>query len=123
MQGLVALQNLDNVRHLQRFGLFGADKVLGLVEGGNAKAYQQGADGGNHQGDVAGSGQKFLIISAAALGQKHNIQNQGHSNGNHIVEHCGPNADGGTLARVIRHNRGNGLRGHIGDGIAVASKK
>ena len=118
LQGPVVLQNLNNIRHLQRLRLFGADKVLRLVERGNAEADQQGADGGNDQGDIAGGGQKCLVVGAAALGQQHNIQNHGHSHGNHVVEYRGPDADGGTLARIIRHDGGNGLRSHVGDGVA-----
>lgn len=49
LQRLVVLQNLDNIRNLQRFGFLGANKVFGFVEGGNAEAYQQGADSGNNQ--------------------------------------------------------------------------
>ena len=112
------LQNLHNIRHLQRLRLFGADKVLRLVERGNTEADQQGADGGNDQGDIAGGGQKCLVVGAAALGQQHNIQNHGHSHGNHVVEYRGPDADGRALARIIRHDGGNGLRSHVGDGVA-----
>ena len=112
------LQNLHNIRHLQRFGLFGSDKVLGLIESGNAEADQQGADGGNDQGDIAGGSQKCLVVGAAALGQQHNIQNHGHNHGNHVVEYRGPDADGRALARIIRHDGGNGLRSHVGDGVA-----
>ena len=63
-----------------------------------------GADGGNDQGDIAGGGQKCLVVGAAALGQQHNIQNHGHSHGNHVVEYRGPDADGRALARIIRHD-------------------
>ena len=118
LQGPVVLENLHNIRHLQRLRLFGADKVLRLVERGNTEADQQGADGGNDQGDIAGGGQKCLVVGAAALGQQHNIQNHGHSHGNHVVEYRGPDADGRALARIIRHDGGNGLRSHVGDGVA-----
>ena len=118
LQGLVVLENLDNIRHLQRLGFLGADKVLRLVERGNTEADQQGADGGNDQGDIAGGGQKCLVVGAAALGQQHNIQNHGHSHGNHVVEYRGPDADGRALARIICHDGGNGLRSHVGDGVA-----
>ena len=118
LQRLVVLENLNNIGHLQRFGFLGADKAFGFVEGGNAEAYQQGADGGNNQGDIAGSGQKCLIIGAAALGQQHNIQHHRHNHRHQIVE-CGrPDAEGGALARVIRHNGGNRLRGHVADSVA-----
>ena len=118
LQGLVVLENLNNIGHLQRFGFLGADKVFGFVEGGNAEAYQQGADSGNNQGDIAGSGQKCLIIGAAALGQQDNVEHHGHNHRHQIVE-CGrPDAEGGALAGVIGHNGGDGLRSHIGDSVA-----
>ena len=118
LQGLVVLEDLDNIGHLQRFGFLGADKGFGFVEGGNAEADQQGADGGNNQGDIAGSGQKCLIIGAAALGQQDDVEHHGHNHRHQIVE-CGrPDAEGRALARVIRHNGGNRLRRHIGGGVA-----
>ena len=112
------LENLDNVGHFQRFGLFGADKGFRLIVGRNAQTDQSGADTRGKQRHIAGSGQEGLVVGAAAFGQQHNIENHRHCHRHQIVEGGCPYADGRALARIIRHDGGNGLRSHVGDGVA-----
>ena len=118
LQGVVVLENLDNVGHFQRFGLFGADKGFRLIVGRNAQTDQSGADTRGKQRHIAGSGQEGLVVGAAAFGQQHNIENHRHCHRHQIVESGCPYADGRALARIIRHDGGNGLRSHVGDGVA-----
>ena len=112
------LENLDNVGHLQRLGLFGADKGFRLIVGRNAQADQNGADTRGKQRHIAGSGQEGLVVGAAAFGQQHNVENHRHCHRHQIVEGGCPYADGRALARIIRHDGGNGLRGHVADSVA-----
>lgn len=78
LQGFVVLENLDNVGHFQRFGLFGADKGFRLIVGRNAQTDQSGADTRGKQRHITGSGQEGLVVGAAAFGQQHNIENHRH---------------------------------------------
>ena len=112
------LENLDNVGHFQRFGLFGADKGFRLIVGRNAQTDQNGADTRGKQRHIAGSSQESLIVGAAAFGQQHNVENHRHCHRHQIVEGGCPYADGRALARIIRHDGGDGLRSHVGDGVA-----
>ena len=118
LQGFVVLENLDNVGHFQRFGLFGADKGFRLIVGRNAQTDQSGADTRGKQRHITGSGQEGLVVGAAAFGQQHNIENHRHCHRHQIVEGGCPYADGRALARIIRHDGGDGLRSHVGDGVA-----
>ena len=118
LQGSVVLENLDNVGHFQRFGLFGADKGFRLIVGRNAQTDQNGADTRGKQRHIAGSSQESLVVGAAAFGQQHNVENHRHCHRHQIVEGGCPYADGRALARIIRHDGGDGLRSHVGDGVA-----
>ena len=86
LQGPVVLENLDNVGHFQRFGLFGADKGFRLVVGRNAQTDQNGADTRGNQRHITGSGQEGLVVGAAAFGQQHNVENHRHCHRHQIVE-------------------------------------
>ena len=113
------LEHLKNIRRLQRLMLFvGALKVFGLVVSGDASADDQGADTGDDQDDGADRAEEVLIKGAAALGQDDGVNQHTHAHGHGVVQCRGPDTDGGTLPGIVGHDSGQGLGGHVGDGVA-----
>ena len=119
LQGLVVGQNIHHVPHLQRLGdPAGAGEVSRLVEFAHADAHQHGAHRAHAQAHPAGGGQKCLIIGAAKHGQQHHVQHYHHDHGDKIIERGAPHAHGGPLLGIVGHDGGDGLGGHVGDGVA-----
>ena len=118
LQGFVVHQHFDDIRHFQRLGLFGAQKGFGLIIRGNTQADQDGTHSSHHQSNSTGCGKEGLIVLAAKHGQQHHIHDHRHGHGHQIVEGGGPDADGGTLGGVVGHDGGDGLRCHVGNGVA-----
>ena len=113
------LEYLKNIRRLQRLMLFvGALKVFGLVVSGDTSADDQGADTGKDQDDGADGAEEVLIKGAAALGQDDGVDQHTHAHGHGVVQCSGPDTDGGTLPGIVGHDGGQGLGGHVGDGVA-----
>ena len=113
------LEHLKNIRRLQRLVLFvGALKVFGLVVSGDTSADDQGADTGKDQDDGADGAEEVLIKGAAALGQDNGVDQHAHAHGHGVVQRSGPDTDGGPLPGIVGHDGGQGLGGHVGDGVA-----
>ena len=113
------LEHFKDIRDLQRLVLFvGALKVFGLIVGRDTGADDQGADAGNNQDDGADHAEKVLIEGAAALGQDDGVDQHAHAHGHGVVQCSGPDTDGGTLPGIVGHDGGQGLGGHVGDGVA-----
>ena len=119
LQGPVVAQHFPHVLQFQGFFFGGgALKVFRLVKGADANADEDGSHCAHAQADPAGGRQEALVVLAAEFGQQHHIQRHGHGHRHQIVEGGGPDADGGTLFGVVGHDGGDGLRRHVGDGVA-----
>ena len=113
------LEHFKDVRNLQRLVLFvGALKVFGLVVSGDTSADDQGADAGKDQDDGADRAEEVLIEGAAALRQDDGVDQHTHAHGHGIVQCSRPDTDSRTLPGIVGHDGGQGLGGHVGDGVA-----
>ena len=117
LKGLVMLQHIQHIPHLQAFVL-DALKIFGFIILRYADARQYHTDKGNanaHPGDHV---QKFLVKAAAHSGHQFGVHDDVQHHGGQIVQHRLPHTHSGTLLGVVGDQRRQGLGGHVDDGIA-----
>ena len=117
LQGLIALEHVHHVAHLEAF-IADALEVFRLVIFCDADADQHHTDKGNGNAQPGGDIQEFLVEASAhrrhQFGIHHNVQ--GHRG--QIVENRLPDTHGGTLFGIIGHQGRQRLGRHVDDRVA-----
>ena len=118
LQRFVVFQHINHVPEFQPFRFADTLEVFGLIIGGDSDAYQHNTDEGYGNTQPGYNIQKFLIEASAVCRHQFCVDNNVQHHRNHVVQSRLPDANGGTLFRIIGEKSGQSLCRHIHDGIA-----